>query len=208
MDFPDPQPPPLPDSPPRIATAEIVSGAGFWIRFLARFLDMAFGFMLGLATGVIGGILFAVLSRLGRISPDWPLLVRKTSLSGFGLGLLGAFLYHAIAEGVGSVTVGKLICGLRVVQEDGRPATLRGAFIRDLAYHLDALFFGLVGYASMCKGPLQQRYGDVWGKTVVVKAAVFQPTPARSPLRMAAGILVGSVLWAGITFAQLLLRVI
>lgn len=208
MDFPNPEPPPLPESSPRIASAGIPSGAGFWIRFLARFVDMAFGFMLGLATGIFAGILFAVLSRLGRITPDWPLLVRKNNVSGVCLGLLGAFLYHSIAEGIGTVTVGKLICGLRVVQADGRPATLKGAFIRDLAYHLDALFFGLIGYMSMRKGPLQQRFGDVWARTVVVKADVFQPVPTRGPLRMAVGILLGSVLWAGITFVQLFLRVL
>jgi hypothetical protein len=29
--------------------------------------------------------------------------------------------------------------------------------------------FGLVAYYRMCKSPLNQRYGDVWGKTAVVK---------------------------------------
>jgi len=69
--------------------------------------------------------------------------------------------------------------------------SLLGAFlyqISDLAYSIDALFSGLIGYQSMQKGPLQQRYGDIWGKTVVVKKIVFQPLCARNSWRMFAGI--------------------
>jgi uncharacterized RDD family membrane protein YckC len=145
---------------------------------------------------------------MGRLTPEWPQLIRHNTLTGFGLGILGAFLYHSVAEGIGTATVGKLICGLRVVQVDGSPATLGAAFIRDLAYHLDALFFGLVGYASMGKGRLRQRYGDVWARTAVVKASVFEPRPARSAPRMTLGILAGSLLWAAMVFFQLVLKVI
>lgn len=91
---------------------------------------------------------------------------------------------------------------------DGRPASMKGALIRDLAFNLDVLFFGLIGYASMKKGPLRQRYGDVWGKTVVVKASVFQPQPARGFGRMFAGILMGSALWAGMLCLQWILKLI
>jgi uncharacterized RDD family membrane protein YckC len=134
--------------------------------------------------------------------------MRQNRFTGFGLGILGAFLYHSVAEGIGSVTIGKLICGLRVVQVDGKPATMKGAFIRDLAYHIDALFFGLVAYLSMVKGPLQQRFGDVWGHTVVVKTSVFEPRPARSALRMTLGVLAGSLLWAAMSFLQMVVKVI
>ncbi len=201
------EPPVLSAASPGIYPAEIPSGAGFGIRLVARVLDVVYGFFLGLMAGVVAGVLFAILSRLGRLTPDWPRLVRQNSISGFCVGLLGAFLYHPISEGIGTATVGKLMCGLRVVQVDGRPATMKGAFIRDLAYFVDALFFGLVGYISMCKGPLQQRFGDVWGGTVVVKAGVFQPSPPRGPLRMAGGIVLGSFFWAAAIFAQMVLKV-
>jgi uncharacterized RDD family membrane protein YckC len=189
------------------AGSPIPSGAGFGIRFLARLIDLIYGQLLGLVAGIAAGILFVILSRLGRLTPEWPQLIQQHPFSGFGWGLLGAFLYYAVAEGLGTVTIRKLVCGLRVVQIDGGPATIKGALIRDLGFYIDALFFGLVGLASMGRGPLQQRYGDVWGKTVVVKTSVFRPQPGRSVWWMIAGLLIGSVLWLGILFGQLVLKV-
>jgi uncharacterized RDD family membrane protein YckC len=208
-------PPPLPlpsqnveDPTPSIASL-IPGGAGFGIRFLARFIDdLLYGWMLGLIVGAVAGMVFVVLVYLGKLTPAelqailFAAHFRETHLGltfmGVGLGILGTSLYHIVAEGFSTVTIGKLICGLRVVQVDGRPASMKGALVRQLGYWVDALFFGLIGYSSMQKGPLRQRYGDVWGKTVVVKASVFQSQPARGFGRMFAGILMGSALWAGI----------
>ena len=205
---PDAQPTPPVVDPAGTAGSPIPAGAGFCIRFLARLVDLIYLQVLSLVVGIAAAIVFVILSRLGRLTPAWPQLIHQHPFYGFGLGILGAFLYHAFAEGIGTVTIGKLICGLRVVQLDGGPATLKGALIRDLGYHVDALFFGLVGLSSMEKGPFRQRYGDVWGKTVVVKTSVFQPQPGRSPLWMVAGLLIGSVLWMGILFGQMVLKVI
>lgn len=192
------------DAPPRLT----VSGAGFGIRFLARLIDLIYGTALGFIAGIATSIVFAVLAQLGRLAPEWPQLIEERRYAGFGLGIVGAFLYHTVAEGLGTATIGKLICGLRVVQKDGRAATMKGAFIRDLAYHLDALFFGLVGYQAMKKGPLQQRYGDVWGNTVVVKDKDVQPVNARGPGRMFAAIFLGSCLWVSMVVLQLILKVL
>jgi len=192
---------------PQPKTSLIPSGAGFGVRFLARLIDLLYGVILGLIVGIVAGIVFAVLAYVGKLTPEWAQRLQEDSFTGLGLSILGAFLYHTVAEGFSTVPIGKLICGLRVVQLDGRPASMKGALIRDLAYHVDALFFGLIGYASMQKGPLRQRYGDVWGKTVVVKASVFQPQPARGFGRMFAGILMGSALWAGLLCLQVILKV-
>jgi len=217
------EPQPVTAQPPLIPPL-IPSGAGFGIRFLARFIDdLLYGTILALIVVIVVGAVFAALAALGKLTPEWTQglvgnvqgavdvfnqRLQEHRFTGFGLAILGATLYHTVAEGFSTVTIGKLICGLRVVQVDGRPASMKGALIRDLAYNLDALFFGLIGYASMQKGPLRQRYGDVWGKTVVVKASVFQPQPARGFGRMFAGILMGSALWAGMLCLQVILKVI
>ena len=209
---------------PQPVTAQpslIPGGAGFGIRFLARFIDdLLYGAILLLISLFVAGIVIGVLAALGKLTPesqallvagDLPRLTQRLyerRFTGFGLSTLGATLYHTVAEGFSTVTIGKLICGLRVVQVDGRPASMKAALIRDLAFNLDVLFFGLIGYASMKKGPLRQRYGDVWGKTVVVKASVFQPQPARGFGRMFAGILMGSALWAGMLCLQWILKLI
>ncbi len=176
------------------ADSSIPRGAGFGIRFLARFIDLAYGTVLSMFAGFFAGIIFAVLNHFGKLAPDWLERLNQKSGLDYLFGIVGFFLYHAFAEGIGTVTVGKAICRLRVVQIDGSPATLGGALIRDLGYHIDALFFGLVGYHSMSKGRLQQRYGDVWGETVVVRKTDFQPNPPRSGWRMTSGILLGSFL--------------
>jgi uncharacterized RDD family membrane protein YckC len=202
-------PPPLNPIPPLIADdCPIPSGAKFGIRGLARFIDIVYGLFLGLIVGFGTGILFAILSHLGMLSPDWPQRITQHSLRGFGMGIVGAFLYQSIAEGMGTVSIGKLICGLRVVQSDGRPVTMKGAFIRDLAYHLDALFFGLIAYIRMQDSRLQQRYGDAWGKTVVVQTSIFQPHPSRSGLQMFTGILLGTLAWVATLLLQMIFKVL
>ncbi|NLY02498.1 MAG: hypothetical protein GXY83_40990 [Rhodopirellula sp.] len=58
------QPPPLPTNP-------VVAGAGFWIRALARIIDMGFGLLLGLFGGIVGAIVLVILQTVGSISPGW-----------------------------------------------------------------------------------------------------------------------------------------
>ena len=186
----------------------VPSGAGFGIRFLARMIDSVYVFLIGKITG------FLILGRLYVLTHDWSRLQlvyfengqKHVSLMAIGvligLGMLGSFLYHAVAEGFSTVTTGKLLCGLRVVTTDGAPVTMKGAFVRSLAIFFDSIFFGLIAYSSMQKSPLQQRYGDVWGETVVVKKSIFQPKPARRHWRMIVGILMGSLLWVCMLVVQ------
>lgn len=197
-----------PFAPAAKVDSPIPAGAGFWIRALARVIDLVCGMAISFPLGLATGIVFAILSHLGRITPEWPQLIGQSSAMTYGSGIVGMFLYHALAEGLGGATIGKLICGLRVVGVDGRPAKLNGAFVRDLAYHIDALFFGIVGYISMEKTPLRQRYGDVWGRTVVVKAKLFESTPPRGPGRITLGILLGGFFWGATQFLAMLLQVI
>jgi uncharacterized RDD family membrane protein YckC len=176
---------------PPLVTA-VLAGADFGIRFLARGIDIILGILLGVVSGFFAGILIAILSSLGRVRSDWVEVVGQTNYWTYVFGILGGLLYHFFAESIGGTTVGKLICGLNVVQLDGRPCTLVGALKRSVAYLIDALFFGYIAYESMQKSALRQRHGDIWGKTVVVKKTVFLPTPARAIWRVVAGCMVGS----------------
>ena len=65
-----------------------------------------------------------------------------------------AYVWLSDAEGTGGVTVGKLVCGLRVVSEARGPCTGKGALVRGLLFFVDGLFVGLVGYAFMKVGSL------------------------------------------------------
>ncbi len=194
-------------APPVISNSLIPAGAGFGIRLAARVIDLGCVFVITFIGGIICGIVFAVLQATGKIGADWLEKIQTDSAASYFVGMLCAFLYHVCCEGIGGATPGKLILGLRVVQEDGRSCSFVGALKRDLAYHVDGLFFGLVGYNSMKKGPLQQRYGDKWGRTVVVQKKVFMPKPKPSVFRFLVGLFVGSVVLVGIIFADMLMKI-
>jgi len=157
-----PVPPPLPKKAG-------FSGAGFWIRALARIIDIAVGILLGLVGALLGGIILAVMMISGVITSGWEYRIQGMSLAGFGLSLLGGLLYHSFTEGIHGATIGKAICQLRVLQSDGQASNMKGAIKRSLGWLIDGLFFGAVGWCSMSESPLRQRYGDVWGRTIVVK---------------------------------------
>jgi uncharacterized RDD family membrane protein YckC len=90
---------------------------------------------------------------------------------------------HVCAEGLHGSTLGKRICGLTVISENGTPATLPGALKRNIAYFWDALFFGLIAARKMSESPRNQRYGDVWGGTQVVRLSSLDASARRSWLR-------------------------
>src|SRR3954451_3959032 len=131
--------------------AAIASGAGFGIRAAARLIDIVYGIMIGFFGGVFAGILLILLDRDGLIVPGWQERLGGVDLAGWGFGLLGTLFYHWLTEGMYGASLGKLLCGLRVVSEGSRPIGLTQAFKRNLAFYWDGLVFGLVGYSSMKK---------------------------------------------------------
>lgn len=177
--------------------------ATFGIRAGARIVDTIVGFVVGGIGGGIGGFLVGVLVATGSLDPSATGRMGKLSAGSFLFGLLGPLLYHAVAEGLGGATIGKLVCGLRVVREDGRPATLGGAFLRSIAYYIDGLFFGMVAYSVMSKNAMQQRLGDKWGHTAVVTAATV---PADSRRGAAGPVVLGLVAWIAISFVSTVIK--
>ena len=179
---------PVPEAP----AGKITSGEGYGIRLAARILDTFYVTFLGFFSGIFGGIILVIFQAMGLVQADWGEKLKGFNWSILLWSLLAVLLYHWAAECIGGTSMGKLICQLRVLQQDGRPCTMKGAFIRNLGYYIDGIFFGLVGLNSMNKSPLQQRYGDVWGKTVVVKALEVPVESKPSGLYLFLGIAVGS----------------
>lgn len=159
----------------------IREGAGFWVRALARVIDTLVHTAVGLAAGLAMGILVAIGSALQGIPGDESIQkLSATTPLAFLAALIGDIALHAVAEALHGSTVGKRICGLTVISEDGTPATLPGALKRSIAYFWDALFFGLVGARKMSESPRNQRFGDVWGHTQVVRLSALDPASRRS----------------------------
>ena len=166
------------EEPLVLTSSNIVTGAGFGIRAAARIIDSIYGLVLGFFGGAVGAIIIMLLLEpAGLVAPAWQERMRGLNLAGWGFSLLGNLFYHCLTEGMFGASVGKLVCGLRVVNETAQPIGLAQSFKRSLAFFWDGLFFGAVGYTSMAKSELKQRSGDHWAKTVVIKS---RDVPAES----------------------------
>jgi uncharacterized RDD family membrane protein YckC len=173
----------------------VVVGAGFWIRVLARLVDTVYGYALGFVAGVFAVIVLAILQALSLAEPGWEDRLGGSGAVMFLMGLVGFVFYHTVCEGVFGASLGKLTCGLRVLSEDLSACHLKPAFIRSLAYFVDAMFLGVIGYMSMKSTPAAQRYGDHWAKTIVVPKSQVPDGAKRSGLRFLLAFALGSLAW-------------
>lgn len=190
-----------------VQQAQGLKGVGFWPRAGARMIDLIIHYMVGVFTmllmGFMVGLVAAATHQPGR------LMVHKMvagTPSAFLLALVGALVYHTVCETVHGSTLGKLIFSMIVVQEDGSHCRFKSALIRNLGYHVDALFFGLIGYYAMKRDQTQQRYGDEWAHTVVCKNADLAPEKRRSAGRFVLGFLLACMADSAILMVSLLVR--
>jgi uncharacterized RDD family membrane protein YckC len=94
----------------------------------------------------------------------------------FGIAVLLTFTvtwaYFVLYEWLGNgQTLGKRIFGLRVIADDGAPATFTAVLVRNLVRVIDFLpgFYG-IGLLAIVISPKSQRLGDLAAGTYVVRA--------------------------------------
>jgi uncharacterized RDD family membrane protein YckC len=136
---------------------------GFWMRVLAAILD---SILLG-AVLVPLGFIFAVPMMTG----DWEPRMRGPFLGvGFGPLWYGLKLvYHAAMESSShQATIGKLICGLRVTDINGRRLSFPHAAGRYLAKLLSTMTLG-IGYIMVAFTQRKQGLHDMVAGTLVMK---------------------------------------
>ncbi len=160
--------------------------AGFGIRALARVLDIVYVWSITIVAGITVGV--------GSLLLGFELNLDSHPAVDWIAGFVATLTFHAICEGGFGATPGKLVCGLRVVDEKGHRTDIPAGFIRSMAYFVDALFFGLVAYSQMNSSPMNQRFGDQWAGTVVVFAKDLPDGHSPGPLMGVIAITVGSVL--------------
>jgi uncharacterized RDD family membrane protein YckC len=83
--------------------------------------------------------------------------------------LFGGFLYHTFLEGLFGATLGKKICGIRVLKADFTPCGIVAGFLRNLLRIFDSFFYYLVGAVALAGTLKWQRLGDRAADTVVVR---------------------------------------
>lgn len=174
-----------------VAQADTYQGAGFGIRLLARLIDFAVSsgvswLVLVLLYFLIGAIAYIAGDRRGAFASQF---VSNQSMTEILMGPLSYLGYHAVAESISGMTVGKRLTGLMVTGENGLPCRIGQAVGRNLALFIDGLLFGLPAVQSMYKSPRRQRNGDVWAHTMVVRLRDLPPGSLPSFLRFVAGLI-------------------
>ena len=187
-----------------LQTVEGPEGAGFWIRAAARILDGGIHFLVSFVAGAMAGIVVFVLASLAGVPPE-ALFDRAgtTTVATYVASFLGTSMVHVLSEGLHGSTIGKWLCRITVISEDGGPADLVAALKREMAFYVDSFFFGLVAIHSMKGSPRRQRIGDKWADTMVVKLADVPPSARRSGWRfvvvaLAALVADGALLFTGV----------
>jgi uncharacterized RDD family membrane protein YckC len=135
-----------------MATTATSEKAGFWIRFIAIFVD---GIILGIISNVVGNLIF-------QGEP-----IRSNGLSTL-LGLV-YYVYFWSAAGEGR-TPGMRIFNLKVVKTDGSMLTYAGAFIRYVGLIISCLVF-LIGVIWVAFDPNKQGWHDKIAGTYVIRSS-------------------------------------
>ena len=133
------------------------------IRFAALIVD---GIPLFVLFFVIGRMWAGSMGRLD--SEGWKLSGGPALLFSLIMFVICA-LYYTLLEGSIGATLGKLVCRIRVVGEDGSQCSYGQAFNRNLLRVVDGLFGYLIGAILIWNSPKCQRLGDRVARTVVVK---------------------------------------
>ncbi len=86
-------------------------------------------------------------------------------------------LYFTLFESILGASIGKIICRLRVIHLNGKTASLAKNLVRNFFRLIDLPIFGLIALFSMENSPLNQRLGDRFSETIVIKKTRKRMTP-------------------------------
>lgn len=171
---------------------------GFTIRILAKLIDYAMSML------IFGAAVYAMKWCCMHAGLDWPATLPARSK---GLALIWIFIspvtFFTPSEAIAGCTLGKVICRLRVIKDNGQPCSFVAAFLRNLLLPIDG---GLILLICLMESPLNQRVGDMTADTVVVSRAKSQHMPKLSGLRPWLGISASCLLFAFLAMGDIWLR--
>ena len=84
-----------------------------------------------------------------------------------------SFVYFMGMESVLARTLGKMVLGIRVIRQDGRPCSFGSVLVRNLVRIVDAFPYVipyLVGFIILAATDGQRRLGDMVAGTTVIRA--------------------------------------
>ncbi|WP_073768443.1 RDD family protein [Streptomyces sp. CB02923] len=144
----------------------------------ARLPSRALAVLVDLAVTWSAYVLVSVLMLRATASMD-EAAVAAVSVALFVLVLVGVpIVVETLSRGR---SLGKLVCGLRVVREDGGPVRFRHALVRGALGAVEiVLTMGVVACIASLVSARGRRLGDVFAGTVVVRERI--PTPHGMPV--------------------------
>jgi uncharacterized RDD family membrane protein YckC len=126
-------------------------------RYIAYMFDLA------IRVAITLGMMF-VIPLLGLVFPGTSIGILLV------LMFLNTWGYYTISEGFfKGQSIGKHICGIRVIRDGGYPITFWPALLRNLVRSADAILFYGIGFTSMLLTRRFQRLGDLVAGTVVIQ---------------------------------------
>jgi uncharacterized RDD family membrane protein YckC len=128
--------------------------AGFWIRFVAKFVD-------GILMNIVGRLLGMV---VGMVVPDPTLAMWVAG----GVGLIVGIAYTVYFVGKYGATLGKMACKLQIIRSDDSPMTYGRAAGRYFAEWLSGLSLG-IGYIMAAFDPERRALHDRICDTRVIR---------------------------------------
>jgi uncharacterized RDD family membrane protein YckC len=125
---------------------------------------------------IIDGILFGIVSGIlssifGTKTTSSGMDFTRLSTGGSFVLLVIVFLYYTLMEGALGRTVGKMVTGIRVIDEaTGNPPGFGKAAIRTVLRIIDGFIAYLVGFIIVVSSERRRRLGDMAASTLVVRA--------------------------------------
>ena len=150
----------------RDVTNEYTSYAGFWIRFLAVFIDNVIISFIMLPFNMV--IQFSAMSSTMKgQQPTMPSL--SVILLYAVIAILAPWLYFSLQESSAKMsTVGKRVCGLTVTDLEGQQISFAKATGRFIVSNISLLIMG-IGYIMAAFTQKKQTLHDMAVGTVVIK---------------------------------------
>jgi uncharacterized RDD family membrane protein YckC len=160
-----PVPPPQPVWNAQPAGPAGVAYGGFWIRVVAYLID---GILLNIAFGIIGAIVGVSMIPVDPTNTD-P-MVGMEHMGRFQLvALVVTWLYFALMESSPrGATVGKMVLGLRVVDEQGNRISFARATGRFFAKFVSTIIL-MIGYLMVAFTERKRGLHDMIAGTLVIK---------------------------------------
>jgi uncharacterized RDD family membrane protein YckC len=168
----NPPPPPVWPDRPQQAIATINTFGGFWIRFVAYFID---GLVLMVPIAIICAVFFVVLGVTWDDDEENQAVIIAGIFALVGVMIVISWLYEALmTSSERGATLGKMALGLRIVRADGARLSFGRATARHFLKTIITPMVPLgIGYLLAAFTDRKRALHDIMADTLVIKRTAY-----------------------------------